>query len=273
MSERTRLGVLGWPVAHSRSPAMQNAALAAVGPGRRGATSCCRSRPELFEETVRALPAAGFRGANVTIPHKQRGARRSPTRRRERARAIGAANTLVFDERRGDPGRQHRCARADRVAAVLAGRSHARSCSAPAAARGRRCGRCCDAGAARGAGVEPHPGARSQAVRRSSERPPCDRPGPPTSARPLHVQPDWTVRAVFSSRFRSGPMTTVGTDAWLISSTQLPRRHLVQAARARSVAVVDGLELLVGQGALSFERFTGIAAPAATMRAAARRTR
>ncbi len=43
---------------------------------------------------------------------------------------------------------------------------------------------------------------------------------------------------------------------------------LVQAARARSVPVVDGLELLLGQGALSFERFTGHAAPVSVMRAA-----
>ena len=67
--EPTRLGVLGWPVAHSRSPAMQNAALAAVGlDGWR--YQLLPVPPALFMETVRALPIAGFRGANVTIPHK-----------------------------------------------------------------------------------------------------------------------------------------------------------------------------------------------------------
>ena len=70
---RTRLGVVGWPVAHSRSPAMQNAALEAVGlAGWR--YQLLPIPPELFDETVAALPAAGFRGVNVTIPHKQRGA-------------------------------------------------------------------------------------------------------------------------------------------------------------------------------------------------------
>src|SRR5205085_12249917 len=58
-----RLGVLGWPVAHSRSPQMQNAALEALG------LSSWRYQllpvpPELLAETVRALPAAGFRGVN-----------------------------------------------------------------------------------------------------------------------------------------------------------------------------------------------------------------
>jgi shikimate dehydrogenase len=45
---------------------------------------------------------------------------------------------------------------------------------------------------------------------------------------------------------------------------------LVQAARSRSISVVDGLELLVGQGALSFERFTGVGAPVEEMRTAVR---
>jgi shikimate 5-dehydrogenase len=46
--------------------------------------------------------------------------------------------------------------------------------------------------------------------------------------------------------------------------------HLAAAARARMVPVVEGLEILVGQGALSFEQFTGASAPVEVMRAAAR---
>jgi shikimate dehydrogenase len=46
--------------------------------------------------------------------------------------------------------------------------------------------------------------------------------------------------------------------------------RLIEAARAAGAATVDGLEILVGQGALSFERFTGRPAPVETMRAAAR---
>ncbi len=90
----TRLGVLGWPVAHSRSPAIQNAALAAAGL-RDWRYQLLAVPPPLLAEVVPALPAAGFRGVNVTIPHKQAALALSsdPT---PRARAIGAANTLVF---------------------------------------------------------------------------------------------------------------------------------------------------------------------------------
>lgn len=89
-----RLGVLGWPVAHSRSPAMHNAALAALG-----LDGWHYQRlpvpPELFAETTRALGAAGFLGANVTIPHKE-AALALADEPSDTARAIGAANTLTF---------------------------------------------------------------------------------------------------------------------------------------------------------------------------------
>jgi shikimate dehydrogenase len=64
-----RLGVLGWPVRHSRSPVMHRAALDALGL-RGWSYQHLPVPPELFVETVRALGAAGFVGANVTVPHK-----------------------------------------------------------------------------------------------------------------------------------------------------------------------------------------------------------
>ena len=53
--------------------------------------------PALFEETVRALPASGYRGANVTIPHKL-AALAVADHATEAARGVGAANTLTFAE-------------------------------------------------------------------------------------------------------------------------------------------------------------------------------
>ncbi len=89
-----RLGVLGWPVAHSRSPAIHNAAFASLG-----MVDWRYQRlpvpPELFSETARSLGASGFVGANVTIPHKQ-AAFALADHTSEAARAIGAANTLSY---------------------------------------------------------------------------------------------------------------------------------------------------------------------------------
>ena len=76
-----RLGVFGWPVAHSRSPAMHRAALAAAGLGT-GATSGCRCRPSCSTETARALGAAGFRGRERDDPAQ--GGRARDRRRRHR---------------------------------------------------------------------------------------------------------------------------------------------------------------------------------------------
>jgi shikimate dehydrogenase len=90
----TRLGVLGWPVAHSRSPQIHNAALAALGlAGWR--YQLLPVPPHLFAETVRGLPGSGFLGANVTIPHKQ-AALELADAASDAAREIGAANTLTF---------------------------------------------------------------------------------------------------------------------------------------------------------------------------------
>src|ERR671917_1503020 len=94
---RTLLGVAGAPVAHSRSPAMHNAALAEMGLDWLYVP--LPLPPERFEQTVRALPGSGFRGINVTVPHKL-AAHRLADEHTDAARAIGAANTLTFTDGR-----------------------------------------------------------------------------------------------------------------------------------------------------------------------------
>jgi shikimate dehydrogenase len=92
-----RLGVIGDPVAHSRSPGFQNAALVACGIPARYAK--LHIPAERFAEAVRALPAAGFLGANVTIPHKA-AALAVVDQADDYARASGSVNTLVVDGER-----------------------------------------------------------------------------------------------------------------------------------------------------------------------------
>ena len=134
-----------------------------------GATCGCRCRRELFAETVRALPAAGFRGVNVTIPHKE-AALALADEATETARAIGAANTLTFEDG-GDPRRQHRRARASWARCQpLRPTDAPRSCSAPAApARAVRLG-AAQAGAAEVRGLEPDARARRGARRELGAR-------------------------------------------------------------------------------------------------------
>ena len=87
-----RLGVIGDPVAHSRSPVFHNAALQAC---RISAQYTKLHIPaERFAEAVRALPQAGFIGANVTIPHKA-SALASVDVADDYARASGSVNTIV----------------------------------------------------------------------------------------------------------------------------------------------------------------------------------
>ena len=98
LSGHARLaGVIGWPVAHSRSPRLHGFWLDRYGID--GTYVPLAVRPADFETAVRGLVAAGFAGANVTIPHK------------EAAFAVcdwvdpfaheaGAVNTLVFENGR-----------------------------------------------------------------------------------------------------------------------------------------------------------------------------
>jgi shikimate dehydrogenase len=266
MPDATRLGVLGWPVAHSRSPAMHNAALKAVG------LTDWRYQllpvpPELLAETVKALPAAGFRGANVTIPHKQ-AALALATDATPPARAIGAANTLTFD----DPGeifadntdapalvRALPFAPAGETALVLGAGGSARAAVWALL----------DAGAAE-VRVWNRTSQRARALCAELGCTAVDR------AQPADLLVNCTAIGLQApeATFESLPLTADQLDEYRCVVDLVytdPETPLVQAARVRAIPVVDGFALLVGQGALSFERFTGRAAPIDAMRAAVRR--
>lgn len=85
-------GVVGWPVGHSKSPVIHGHWLKRHGLA--GWYVAMAVAPEDAKRALRALPALGFRGANVTLPHKET-ALAVADAASERARRIGAANTLV----------------------------------------------------------------------------------------------------------------------------------------------------------------------------------
>jgi shikimate dehydrogenase len=86
-------GIIGWPVAHSRSPRLHGFWLERHAID--GAYVPLPVRPEDFATAVRGLAASGFAGANVTLPHKT-AAHRMCDRIEPSARDAGAVNTLVF---------------------------------------------------------------------------------------------------------------------------------------------------------------------------------
>jgi shikimate dehydrogenase len=87
-------GLIGMPVAHSRSPVIHNFWLKAHG--IRGTYVPLAVKPERLKDALPGLVALGFRGCNVTMPHKQT-AMPLLHRVNETARRIGAVNTIVVE--------------------------------------------------------------------------------------------------------------------------------------------------------------------------------
>lgn len=88
------VAVLGYPIHHSKSPKMHGFWLDQVTvPGH---YIPLEIHPDNFESALKNMPKLGFRGANVTIPYKER-ALEIADFVSERAERIGAANTLYFD--------------------------------------------------------------------------------------------------------------------------------------------------------------------------------
>jgi shikimate dehydrogenase len=235
----TRLvGLIGWPVAGSLSPRMQNAAFAATGldwayvalPVEPGATR--------LRDAVRGLPAAGFAGVNVTAPYKHDVVAECD----EVDDAVadsGSANTLVFREGR-----------------VRAATTDAACLDGLVAATGVIVG---GGGAARAfESALQQRGAVVRVYSRRGEWP------PDTEAAELVVHATPVVdRLVFQPR--RGQIVV-----------DLPYRAdgkptaLAAAALEAGARLVDGPEVLVRQGAAAFELWTRTPAPLAIMRAAVR---
>jgi shikimate dehydrogenase len=88
-----KLAIIGWPISHSKSPPMQTAALAALG--IEGEYTAHAVAPDELAQFVEHAPSKGFRGVNVTIPHKEAALKLCTPD--ELAARVGAVNTLVFE--------------------------------------------------------------------------------------------------------------------------------------------------------------------------------
>jgi shikimate dehydrogenase len=285
-----KLAVLGYPIAHSRSPAMHRAALEALGLGGEWTYEAIEVAPNELEARLRALPDDGFAGANVTVPHKlaalELADRASPA-----ARAIGAANTLSF----GAGGIVADNTDAPALIAALpeppAGR---RALVLGAGGAARAC-----AWALREAGAEVSVWNRTRAAaeRLAGELRVALADG---GSRDWRLGPgtyDLLVNATTVGMAEAQAAEDAGGDAGSsrsndrfaalkalpLDADSVEARHVVvdlvygsapapltQFARERGARVVDGIEILVRQGAASLRLWTGLDPPIDVMRDAAR---
>ena len=211
--------------------------------------------PHLFAETVRALPQSGFVGANVTIPHKE-AALALATDATTTATAIGAANTLTFIDGRiaadntDAPGLLAALGGPPPRTALVLGAGGSARAAVWALTQA-------------GTDVAVHNRTPERAVGLAQE----------LGARATETQEPADLLVNCTAVGLDDPdASPVERIAWPVVVLVYGDREtaLIRAARAAGAATVDGLEILVRQGALSFSRWTGAPAPLDVMRAAAR---
>jgi shikimate dehydrogenase len=235
----TLVGLLGDPVAGSLSPRMHNAAFAALALDWAYVPLPVAS--DGLADAVGGLAAVGFAGANVTIPHKGAVVALCDERDAEAERA-GSVNTLVFRDGR-----------------VLGSSTDGAAVTSAVDAGGRRALVLGGGGAAQAVvAALQEAGAEVVVARRSDHGWPPAGDGFDVIVNATPVRGDVLVapqpgQQIVDLAYRDDGEPTA----------------FVAAARAAGCErVVDGLEVLLRQGAASFERWTGVPAPVDVMRAA-----
>jgi shikimate dehydrogenase len=259
-----RLAVVGYPVGHSRSPAMHNAALAELGLAEEWSYEAIEVAPDSFARRVGAMPGEGFVGANVTVPHKE-AALAFAEEISETAREIGAANTLIFEDD---------AVRAENTDAEGLLRALPPSPAGRALVLGA-------GGAARAVvwgllreGVAVDVWNRTDLRSRNL----CEELGGDPVSAPEQASYELIVNSTAVGLGGEDPFAELPlrADGFAPGQTVVDMVYgeeptaLLRAAGAAGAQTVDGIEVLVQQGALSLRIWTGREAPLDTMRAAAR---
>ena len=250
-----RLVLLGHPVAHSRSPRMQNAALAAAGIAAR--YEALDVAPENFEDAVAGLAGARAAG-NVTVPYKER-MREACDAVTPLAERVGAVNCWWIDERGRLIGDNTDVGGFDAAVAALLG-ERPRNLSVGVLGAG---------GAAAGVlgAVESWPGSLAHVYNRTPERARllCERFW--SAARPVDdvgvIAGCQLVVNATSVGLHDDAMpldvALVAPESVVVDLVYRPNETaFVRAARERGHRAIDGRAMLVEQGALAFERWFGV---------------
>jgi len=272
---RRRLAVIGHPIAHSRSPAIHNAAFAALALADEWSYEALDVAPGEFPDRVAELPSQGFVGANVTVPHKRAALELADTAS-DSAGEIGAANTLSFDggaigaDNTDAPGFLSAlpASPAGRPALVLGAGGSARAIvwalvreRAEVVVWNRTAERAEELAEELGAAtVEPDDDLPAREFELVVN---CTSVGMETAAGGSPAESELEALRLAPDAFHAGQV--VVDLVYGPGETELAR-----TARERGAGVVDGLEVLVRQGAASFRIWTGIDPPLDIMRRAAR---
>lgn len=269
-----RVGVIGYPVGHSLSPVFQQAAFNALGIDAR--YELWSTPPELMAERVESLRQSDALGANVTVPHKTR-AFELVDEVSERARQAGAVNTIINRRGRlyGDntdipgflaPLHERRLPLVE-ISTVVLGAGGA-TCGIVVALLSAGCGRIVIANRTEQRAVElardfGHPVEPSSLGGRLGER--LAEAGLLVNATSI----GWEDEAL--------PLDEALLDrlpsSALVYDLTYRETPLLRAAARRGLATLDGLPMLVHQGAESFRLWTGMEPPVALMLAAAQEAR
>ena len=280
---QTRLvGVIGWPIAHSLSPTMHNAAFDALGLNWR--YLAFPVPPGQVEQAIAGLRALGFRGTNVTVPHKE-AVIPCLDRIPARVRQFGAVNTVIVDRDadgacalRGENTDVEGFAYALREGGFEPQGQRVLVAGAGGGARGVVYGLC----GARAAQVTvlnrtPERAARlvaDLAPGAGSTRLTWDALTPETlvhGAREADLFVNTTTRGMWPHVDASIWPDDRSLPAHLAVCDLVYRpleTRLLRQARSAGALAIDGLGMLVAQGALSFEMWTGQWPPVDVMRAA-----
>lgn len=280
MSKRLRLGIFGWPVKHSKSPQMHAAAARAVGIEL--SYELFAVPPEALSEAVNKQHRDCIDGYNLTVPHKQA----IMTELDEvtlSARMIGAVNTVVRTDERyiGHNTDAPGLVRSLEEAGVRLTGANVLILGAGGAGRAAAVG-LAEAQAAKLVVLARRLEQAEALVSSLRDGLPCEIEAAPMTEAAAHFEQASLLVQATSATLASNPgaeafaealpISSLPDDAAVVDMVYDPLETAVLArARAHGAQVVDGLGMLLHQGAIAFEMWTGVPAPVEVMRAALHR--
>ncbi len=262
--------VIGWPIEHSRSPQMMNAAFAAAGIDARMLP--LGVPPEDFAAALAGLRAMRALGASVTLPHKL-AAHSLCDELSTDARAIGAVNCLAFTDRlighNTDAGGfldglvANGCAPHGKRVVILGAGGAARAVAYGIAttAHGLATTAAADDGGTRIQILARDPGAVTWAQARpwGDARDAFARADLVVDCTPIALGPDEATAVA------ALPLDALARGAWVATLAYHRPTRLLERARSLGYSTADGRAMLVHQGARAFTIWTGCPAPISAM--------